>query len=162
MIKKLHIDIESPAEVALLNLADCSYELTRKPEDELCSGYGYFKSINGERKLAALLAYDDRLYLYFDRLYELNADDCKVELKSGFFKNEFKLFKNGELVLTVKYKPTSYDAGVFEEVDSLIEDKKYSSVRIDNTIKILSETNPALRKKVDQECVELLEKVKAS
>ncbi|MDP5211190.1 hypothetical protein [Microbulbifer sp. 2205BS26-8] len=162
MINSVFVDIESPDHAALLNCSDGSYEIVRKPEGKLCSGYGYFKFINGEKKLAALLAYKEKLYLYFDRLYELDEGDCRVELKSGFFKDEFKLFKKDELILSVKYKPTSYDAGVFEEVSDLIADKKYSSLRIQNTIKILSETDPALRQKVDQECVSLLEKAKSS
>jgi hypothetical protein len=150
MINSVYVDIESPENVALLNISDYSYELVRKPEDELCSGYGYFKSIDGKKKLVALLAHQGKLYLYFDRVFELSGSGYRVKLRSGFFKNEFKLYKNNELVLAVKYKPTSYDAGVFEEVNDLINDKKNSSHRIANTIKILSETNPELRKEVDQ------------
>jgi len=160
MTSSVFIDVESPGDAALLNLHNCSYEIVKKPEDKLCPGYGYFKVIEGQKKLVALFAYEGKLYLYFDRLFELRADDCEVTLKSGLFKNEFKLFKNKDLVLAFKYKPTSYDAGVLEEIYDLMSDKKYSALRVSNTIKILSETDPVLRKEVDQKCVELLAKAR--
>lgn len=161
MSKTVYIDIESPDHAALLSRSDCKYEITEKPKGQLCSGYGYFKDIQGEKKLVALLATDEKLYLYLDRFYELSANDTDAKLRSGLFKNEFTLYKNRSEVLKIKYKPTSYDAGVLEEISDIFSDKKLSNIRIDNTIQILSENDPDARREVDKKCVEKLQEAKA-
>lgn len=93
MTSAVYIDIESPDQAALLNISEGHYEITKKPVGRLCSGYGYFKNIQGEKKLVALVTINGCLYLYFDQFYELGSDDTEAKLKSGFFKNEFSLYK---------------------------------------------------------------------
>ncbi len=162
MINSVYIDIESPGQAALLSRSDSTYEITETPEGQLCSGYGYFKDIQNENKLVALVAIDGNLYLYLDRLYELSPNGTDASLRSGFFRNEFALYNSGREVLKIKYKPTSYDAGVFEEISNIFSDKKLSALRIDNTIQILSETDPKVRQDVDKKCVEKLRAAKQS
>jgi hypothetical protein len=93
MSKSVYVDIESPQQAALLSSNDSTYEITEKPEGQLCSGYGYFKDIQKAKKLVALVAIDRRLYLYIDQFYELDPSDTDASLRSGLFRNEFALYK---------------------------------------------------------------------
>ena len=150
------IAIESPTHVAVLDVVNCTYKIVRKPDSRLCSGYAYFKKIEGEKKLVALLSYRGKLYLFLDKLYQLKCIDMRVSLKEGFFKKKFILFENEKPILEFKYKPSSYDASVLEGIADMYSNQKMLPHEIDCTIKFLEERDPDKRRSIDESNVKLL------
>jgi hypothetical protein len=149
MTTAIMIDIERPGFAAALDPRTRGYEVVPYNKKNLCNGYGYFKDVDGREKLIAIFAADGRLFLLLDSLFEIDANDTSAELKAGMLKNTFQLFKGDQLVLSVKYKPTFYDAGVLEDVADMLREKRTSKMRVEHLTKLLSETDPEKRKRID-------------
>jgi len=158
---KISLGLDQPGYAVSFNMEDLTYKRYKTSSNELSNGYGYFKVIDGIERFIALFTDSNSLYFFCGKLVKLNINDCSAYLKQGFFKDIFKIFKNGTLIECLKYKATTYDAGVIEDVFGLLSDKKHGGLRIKNTIKILSEIDPNKRKIIDAESFKSLEEAKS-
>ena len=89
------------------------------------NGYGVFVEIDKEKKLAAILGFDESVYFLFDRsLYCLDDKSLTVIQKDGFLKNTFQLFVNGQKKLDIRYKQIwDIDNDIFLDVKNWLEMK---------------------------------------
>ncbi|MCH7333353.1 hypothetical protein [Acinetobacter modestus] len=89
------------------------------------NGYGVFVEIDEEKKIAAILGFDESVYFLFDRsLYRLDDESLTVTQRDGFLKNRFQLFVNGKREIDINYKQIwDIENDIFWDVKDWLEIK---------------------------------------